>query len=137
MPSAAGRRGICSHGAQHGERPGASPLEASLHVEGEEMVLTSSINFYLPLGCVSRSERAFPPSGEGEQIHTHDHTRETVLSLGTGDSSSPLVYCSKGCRKQGIVKPQRFDSPANKSSASGQGCGPGLKSLNMGSSPQF
>ena len=57
-----------------------------------------------------------------------------MLSLGTGDSSSPLVYCSKGCRKQGIVKPQIFDSPANKSSASGQGCGPGLKSLDMGSS---
>lgn len=44
MPSAAGRRGICSHGAQHGERPSASRLEASLQVEGEAMVLTS-INF--------------------------------------------------------------------------------------------
>lgn len=47
MPSAASRRGICSHGAQHGERPGASPFEASLQVDGEEMVLTSSINFFL------------------------------------------------------------------------------------------
>lgn len=87
MTAAAGRRGICSHGAQHGKRPGASPRGfSSGRGGGSGAHLLNKL--HLPLGCVSRSERAFSPSGEGGQIHTHDHTKHTVLRLGNEDSSS-------------------------------------------------